>query len=143
MSGLRAEQKRAGPTGNDLAVLAIVRASGQPLSAYDILDRWRTERPQVAPPTVYRALARLSRDGLVHRVESLNAWFAPAVPSAQGSGIISICDDCGTVDEHEAPEALAAVTGALGRTGFHPTLPMVEVHGRCGACDGASSGTLS
>lgn len=122
-------------TENDRVVLDFVRAAMQPVSAYDILDLMRPARPRIAPPTVYRSLSRLAGLGLVHRIETLNAWFAPAEVSPQGSGIITICDDCGDVGEYSAPEALAAITGALGSTGFHAQRPVVEVHGLCGQCD--------
>lgn len=122
-------------TANDRAVVDLVRRSTLPLSAYDILDLMRPERPRVAPPTVYRSLARLAALGLVHRVETMYAWFAPAAPGPQG-GILSICDDCGEVGEHPAPEALSAIAGALGATGFHAQRPVIEVHGLCGQCDG-------
>ena len=122
-------------TANDRLVLDLVQAAAHPVTAYDILERMRPDRPRIAPPTVYRALARLAARGLVHRVETLNAWFAPSVTGPQGGGIIAICDDCGDVGEFAAPEALSAIAGALGATGFHAQRPVVEVHGLCGPCD--------
>ena len=129
--------RETGPalTPNDRLVLELVQAAAHPVTAYDILDLMRPGRPRIAPPTVYRALARLAASGLVHRIETLNAWFAPAVASPQGSGIIAICDDCGDVGEYSAPEALSAIAGVLGATGFHAQRPVVEVHGLCGPCD--------
>ena len=126
-------------TANDRVVLDFVRKAAHPMSAYDILDLMRPDRPRIAPPTVYRSLARLAGLGLVHRVETLNAWFAPAMASPQGSGIITICDDCGDVGEYPAPEALSAIAGALGASGFHAQRPVVEVHGLCGQCDSKAS----
>ena len=125
-------------TPNDTAVLAMVRAASGPLSAYDILDRMRPDRPRIAPPTVYRALHRLAAGGLVQRIASLNAWVVRAPSAPAEGGIITICDDCGSVGEYPAPEAVAAISGALGGTGFHPGRPVIEVHGRCNSCDGAA-----
>lgn len=119
---------------NDAAVLKLVQAAARPRSAYDIMELMRPERSRIAPTTVYRALHRLAADGLVHRVETLNAWFAPPASGPREGGIVTICDDCGSVGEFAAPEALAAISGALGTAGFHPDRPVIEVHGRCKPC---------
>lgn len=122
---------------NERAVLAEIEAADRPLTAYDILDRLRPGRPKVAPTTVYRALARLTDADRVHRIETLNAYVA--CPSAgahrHGETILAICDDCGTVDEHIAPGAMAAISDTLGQSGFRAARPIVEVRGRCAGCD--------
>ncbi len=120
---------------NDVIVLRSIRSSTRPVSAYDIVDMIRPERPRIAPTTVYRALHRLAAAGLVDRIETLNAWFARPDSMSRKAGILAICDDCGTVDEFAAPDALTAIDGALGATGFLATRPVIEVHGRCGPCD--------
>ena len=124
---------------NDSAVLALVQTAAGPLSAYDIIDKMRPARPRIAPPTVYRALHRLVSGGLVQRIESLNAWVPRSNNAPAEGGIITICDDCGTVGEYAAPEAMAAISGALGPTGFHPGRPVIEVHGRCNSCEGVAA----
>ena len=59
---------------NDRSVLGALGRSEKPLSAYDILDRARSDALK-APVQVYRALES-SRAGLVHRIEALNAFVA-------------------------------------------------------------------
>ena len=55
-------------------VLEIVWRSHEPIGAYQILAELAKERDKAAPPTVYRALDFLIDAGLVHRIESLNAF---------------------------------------------------------------------
>lgn len=127
---------------NDRAVLAEIEAADRPLTAYDILDRLRPGRPKVAPTTVYRALARLTEADRVHRIETLNAYVAcpSAGAHAHGETILAICDDCGTVGEHLAPGAIAAIADTLGQNGFRAARPVVEVRGRCAGCETRATG---
>src|SRR5262249_11344265 len=57
-------------------VLAALRASHKPLGAYEIIDRLALKGPRLAPITAYRALEFLRENGLVHRIESRNAFIA-------------------------------------------------------------------
>ena len=54
-------------------VFQYLKNKDQPLSAYDILEGMRSEGVAAAT-TVYRALDKLLSIGLVHKIESLNAW---------------------------------------------------------------------
>jgi len=57
-------------------VLELIIADGKAVKAYDLLDRLKPDVGSPKPPTVYRALEFLSRHGLIHRVEALNAFIA-------------------------------------------------------------------
>jgi len=122
------------PTGNDRLVFDVLRAAGGPVSAYDIMDRLKPDRPRIAPTTVYRALEHLIRAGRVRRIESLNAYL-PASGTSDRAVVFAICDDCGRVQERDAGAEVGRITKALAKDGFRPTHPVVEVHGRCGDCD--------
>ncbi len=78
---------------------ALVESDG-PLSAYTLLDRLR-EHGFRAPLQVYRALDKLVEFGMVHRLESLNAFVACAHPhdgcSGHGTVAFMICNTCGHV----------------------------------------------
>ncbi len=130
--------KSAARVGNDAMVFDIIRAANGPLSAYDILDRLKPIRPRIAPPTIYRALEHLIADGLVRRIESLNAYLT-ADERAPGTVVFAICDDCGRVQQRDAGVEVARLTRALAKEGFRPSHPMVEVHGRCGDCHTAGT----
>ena len=64
-------------TKNQSLVFETLQRADQPISAYTILDRLRDHGFR-APLQVYRALDKLVEAGLVHRLESLNAFVACA-----------------------------------------------------------------
>ncbi|MHA1109066.1 MAG: transcriptional repressor, partial [Alphaproteobacteria bacterium] len=55
-------------------VLELIWDRHEPVRAYDLLDQLRAGRRSAAPPTIYRALDFLLEAGLIHRIESLNAY---------------------------------------------------------------------
>ncbi len=113
---------------------ALVRADG-PLSAYEVLDRLR-EQGFKAPLQVYRALDKLVAFGLVHRLESLNAFVAcsHAEGETEEPAAFAICDSCGGVTEF----ADARITGDLKAWAetdrFSLTGMTIELRGLCAAC---------
>lgn len=124
---MRGERMRA-------EVLAVLRRSDAPQSAYDVLRELRPTHPKIAPPTVYNALAVLTKRGQAHRVESLKAYIACQCDDHHHVSVLSICDDCGTVDERIAPDLLDDLSDLLASTGFTPERHVIEVHGTCAAC---------
>lgn len=119
------------------AVLGVLRRNRAPLSAYEVLGRLRRTNAKLTPPTIYRALDALIRRGRVNRIESLNAFFACRSGHDHAASIMSICDDCGVVEESAAPDVLAALSGVAGRSGFVPSRHVVEIHGICASCGAA------
>ena len=115
-------------------VLAVLRQACGALSAYDVLSELRSAHPKIAPPTVYNALASLTKHGRVHRVESLKAYIACQCGGPHHETVLSICDDCGAVEERVAPHLLRNLSGFLEKTGCTPQRHVVEVHGVCSAC---------
>lgn len=124
-----------GLSGNDTMVFGCLLRANHPLGAYQILAQLRPMRPQIAPPTVYRALARLSAKGLARRVETLNAWIPATDIRADEELILAVCDDCHQVFEFPQSDTVAAVRAATAVGGFRPSSQVIEVHGRCGSCD--------
>lgn len=113
---------------------ALSRAEG-PLSAYTILDKLRDDGFR-APLQVYRALDKLVENGMVHRLESLNAFVACRHPGCDSHQTIAfaICETCGQVTEI-SDDALESRLGDLARnSGFSVTRAVVELRGLCAAC---------
>lgn len=123
-------------TRNQELVLGTLTASTGPLSAYDILDKLRTEGLR-APLQVYRALDKLVDRGLAHRLESLNAFVACAdMHCHRKAGLIAfaICENCGKVDEF-ADDIIEERLGAwAGHKGFKVERTTMEIRGRCAEC---------
>lgn len=118
-------------------VLRIVAAGHAALGAYDVIDRMGGAAGRSpAPITVYRVLDFLRARGLVHKVESKNAFVACSqAHDHAGRAVLMICEDCGTVAELEAPTVFNALKKASGSCGFAVAHSVVELHGRCGHCD--------
>ncbi|MEM9782623.1 MAG: Fur family transcriptional regulator [Pseudomonadota bacterium] len=119
-------------------VLGLLRRESGALSAYALLAKLRESNPRLAPQTVYRALQALTERRLVHRLESLNAYFACRHGHHSGASILSVCDGCGAVEECVAPDVLAALSNVADRTGFAPMRHVVEMRGVCADCGGAA-----
>jgi Fur family zinc uptake transcriptional regulator len=117
-------------------VLELVWDSHTPVGAYELLEKLRAERPGAAPPTVYRALDFLSEQGLVHRIEYLNAFIGCSDPGTAHAGQFLVCTGCGRALELHDGRIDAAIAGAAEGLGFEVLYRMVEVAGRCPACRG-------
>jgi Fur family transcriptional regulator, zinc uptake regulator len=115
-------------------VLEIVWASHRPVGAYDILETLSAERGRVAPPTVYRALDFLVGQGLVHRIDRLNAFIGCPRPDEPHSSAFLLCRACGQVAELETDALDAALAAIAQERGFTVENRTVELAGLCVAC---------
>ncbi|WP_428605114.1 transcriptional repressor [Sedimenticola sp.] len=115
-------------------VLEILCASHKPMGAYDILDLLKRDVPAAKPPTVYRALEFLLQQGLVHRIESLNAYVGCIHPDHPHASQFLICRDCGEVRELESQTVDRTLGSAIRECGFKADSRVIEVTGRCLRC---------
>ena len=116
-------------------VLELVWAGHEAVKAYDLLAQLGAG---TKPPTIYRALDFLVAHGLVHKLESLNAYVGCPRPHNAHEGQFLICDGCGTVNEIDAPALNSQLSECAIAVGFAPQRQTVEVHGRCAVCTGAT-----
>lgn len=105
----------------------------RPLSAYDLLARLKHEGVN-APPTVYRALERLVREGLAYRIETLNAFVAWSKSRIDEMPIFSICASCGGVASATDRTVEEGLRGFMARSGFHLHGGAIELRGICREC---------
>ena len=116
-------------------VLRALLSSHRPLGAYEVIDEVAKSMPRPAPITVYRALDFLMENGLVHRIESRNAYLACAHDhDAAALVAFLICDGCGSVGEIPAAPLAQDINAAARATGFAPKLSVVEITGVCAHC---------
>jgi Fur family zinc uptake transcriptional regulator len=120
-------------------VLELVWQSHRPIGAYDILERLAAERGRVGPPTVYRALDFLAEQGLVHRLDSLNAFIGCSAPAEGHKAYFLICRECRTVIELVDEGVAGALAGAAARARFRIESETVELAGRCAHCRAEAS----
>ena len=130
-------------TKNQALVFEALSNAACPLSAYTILDELR-EHGFRAPLQVYRALEKLLELGIVHRLESQNAFVACKHPTcdphdeSHDTVAFMICETCGTVAEI-ADDALASqLQGLAGTANFALDQSVVELRGKCSGCWNAS-----
>ncbi len=116
-------------------VLKLILEAQEPIGAYALLDRLKDQSGHGKPPTIYRALDFLLGQGLIHRVERLNAFVGCHEESDRPHPVqFLICGTCGSVTEFEDPSVANAVQSAAGNHGFHVSRTIVEVEGECGPC---------
>jgi Fur family zinc uptake transcriptional regulator len=121
-------------------VLRALLSSHRPLGAYEVIDELAKSMPAPAPITVYRALDFLMENGLVHRIESRNAFLACAHDhDAAAMVAFLICDACGSVGEIPAMPVARGLNAAARASGFAPKLSVVEITGTCAHCQGLDS----
>lgn len=114
-------------------VLELLLTAGEPMKAYDLIARFGTDGRPAKPPTVYRSLEFLERQGLVHRIASISAYVACAGQAGDHSAAFLICDCCGATEEISAGVA-EQLEAAAGRAGYAVTRTTLEAHGLCPDC---------
>jgi Fur family zinc uptake transcriptional regulator len=115
-------------------VLELVWSSHRPMGAYDILARLDDGARKAAPPTVYRALDFLIEQGLVHRIESMNAYLGCNHPEHSHTGQFLICRDCGDVAELDDQDVRDVLRRKASGVGFDVRSQTVELVGLCANC---------
>jgi Fur family zinc uptake transcriptional regulator len=118
----------------------ILRTDGV-IKAYDLIHALSSDAHSIKPPTVYRTLAFLLEQGLIHRIESLNGFVACSHPGERHESALMICDGCGRITEFHTPEpASEALQQEADSQGFAIQSRMVELHGRCAHCRAQHAG---
>ena len=115
-------------------VLELIWQGHEPVGAYHVLDALRRRHPGAAPPTVYRALEFLIAHGLIHRIESLNAYVGCSRPEGPHASQFLICDRCGATAELDDAGIASAVSRRAGDLGFAVAQQTIEVRGHCPRC---------
>lgn len=122
-------------TKNQSLVFGSLSEAGGPLTAYAILDELRDDGFR-APLQVYRALDKLVEYGMVHRLESLNAFVACSHKGCSGHGTaaFAICEKCGEVSEFTPDAAIDSLKAWTDTHGFALSRTTIELRGICENC---------
>jgi len=114
--------------------LELIWQSHRPLGAYQLLAKLAEEGFNSAPPTVYRALDFLLSAGLIHKVESMNAYLGCAHADKAHKGYFLICDACHNVMELEYQDIHNSLLAKAKQHGFEIRANTIELTGLCGSC---------
>ena len=129
-------------TKNQSLVFHALEGAEKPLGAYDLLDALRAAGFR-SPLQVYRALDKLVDLGLVHRLESLNAFVACAhcdgkPADRHESAAFTICSACGKVCEVNDKGLTRQLMQIAADAGFLLERSTVELRGMCAECQAAA-----
>src|ERR1700741_2952732 len=124
-------------------VLELLLTSGRATKAYSLLDDMRQIPPGSAPPTVYRALDFLLAAGLVHKIESINAFAVCHDLTQCQHGILVVCQQCGNVTELHQPKLRQALVTQIEDAGYRLASDEIELKGLCSACQAAEAASVS
>jgi len=115
-------------------VLELVWQSHQPIGAYGLLASLAEEGFNSAPPTVYRALEFLSEQGLLHKLESINAYVGCCNPDTPHQGHFLLCQDCHQAQELDSQYITLAIKLSADQHGFDIQGQTIEIVGTCQGC---------
>ena len=115
-------------------VLEIIWASHKPTKAYDILDKLKDMDYSAKPPTVYRTLDFLIEQGLIHKLESLNAYIGCSHPSKNHECYFLICSECQEIQECCDRMIHDAIVKTTNKNKFRPHHTTLEINGKCSKC---------
>jgi Fur family zinc uptake transcriptional regulator len=124
-------------------VLELIWESHKAVKAYELLDRIKPLMDAAKPATIYRALDFLIEQGLIHRVESLNAFVGCSCSAHQHEQLLLICNNCQEVEERSAPEVMQALSQEIKQAGFIVHSKAIEIHGVCEKCVETMAGEQS
>jgi Fur family zinc uptake transcriptional regulator len=117
------------------AVLRTLLSSHRALGAYDIIDKLHESGRRLAPISVYPVIEVLLDAGLVHRLESRNAFFACLTEHDDTNSLqLLVCEDCTRDAEAEAPEAWTAINSLTQTNIYQVKDTVLEIRGVCADC---------
>ena len=113
-----------------------IAATYTSIGAYDVLARLAEKGTRLAPISVYRAIDALIEAGVIHRLESKNAYFAcRRLDHATGRRPIFLaCEKCNAVQEVDSEGIFDTIDRLSRATNFQPRVKFVEVSGLCRNC---------
>ena len=128
--------EKAGERFTDLRrqVFELIWAGHKPVKAYDLMADLAAKRSGVAPATIYRTLEFLQSQGLVHKLETLNAYLGCSHPDRKHEGHFLICEHCDEVHEVDQASIGRLITRVAGEQQFKVNRTTIELSGLCQAC---------
>lgn len=115
-------------------ILMILLAATQPMTAYAVLDQLKINKPKAQVMSVYRVLDYLLANGLIHRIENLNAFMPCCHLFERHVSQWLICETCGRAEECALPIFKQGIETIETQTGFSVTTPTIELMGVCHRC---------
>lgn len=123
-------------------VYRLILTSNKPLGAYDLISQLQEMRKNalsdkkinVAPPTVYRSLEFLLSFGLIHQLNSINAFIPCCHPRQNHAAAFLICEHCQSVEECSNVPINEMISFSQKDAGFVVKKSVIELLGCCARC---------
>lgn len=128
-------------------VYRLILQSDRPMGAYDLMTALQdgrfaeqeqagksSKKANIAPPTIYRSLDFLLSQGLIHQLNSINAYVPCCHPRARHSSAFLICQNCKSVQEYSDLPIDGLIDKCQADTGFGIQKSIIELQGLCRAC---------
>lgn len=121
-------------------IYRLILSSHKPLGAYDLISQLQSMRKDdnkpanVAPPTVYRSLDFLLTHGLIHQLNSINAFVPCCHPRQNHAAAFLICESCQSVEECSDIPVDEIINHSQTDAGFVVKKSTIELSGICLNC---------
>lgn len=115
-------------------VYALLLEKHSAVGAYELLDALKLTESSAKPATVYRTLDFLLEFGLIHKIESTNAFVACHHFDCSHPVQFLICDTCGDVKEIQSEGLKDTLDKQAQTVGFNVVKQTIEAHGTCVTC---------
>jgi len=102
-------------------ILELIWNSHKAVKAYDLLD-------------LIRPINDAAKPGLIHRVESLNAFVGCRNSGTLHDQLLLICTICHNVEERSAHDVFLALANEMQDASFRAQRKTIEIHGLCKGC---------
>lgn len=122
---------------NQVRVLEALLQNHRAASAYEIVERMAENGKRLQPVQVYRALDTLMELGLVHRVQSINAYVACTTEDECHNPQLLFCSSCKRVAELANDAISALISKTAKQSQFKLDYGLVELVGLCPECSDA------
>ncbi|MDR2055313.1 MAG: transcriptional repressor [Desulfovibrio sp.] len=116
------------------SILEILVAADFPVKAYDIIEYMRDKGKRVTPASIYRTLDFLLQNGLVHRVNSLNAYIPCTGKHSNHILLMFICSECQKTTEIDDQTLYDSMQSRLEELGMSLQGGCIEIQGTCKEC---------
>ncbi len=115
-------------------VYGLLLEQGGAVGAYELLDTLKLTESNAKPATVYRTLDFLLEFGLIHKIESTNAFVACHHFDCLHPVQFLICGTCGEVTEIQSAGLKDTLDKQALSVGFNVVKQTIEAHGTCSDC---------
>jgi len=120
---------------NNNIVLNILKKSTKGLSAYEILNKFQKYK-KIQPMTVYRALKKLTDDGLIHKTNKNKTFhICNTSDTHDHNAILAICNDCGKTEELNTNLFSKIIKQVKSKNKFNFNNFNLEITSNCKECN--------